>query len=463
MVNIWTSVREIDDATKNVCTVKHGRLVISDQTAFRQKLTDELIGNAVFNSDEKLLSYARWLIWEASQELGCASSSIHELYMERAHNEYESMTAPAINIRGLTYDTARTIFRTMHSYNAGPVIFEIAKSEIDYTKQRPAEYASVVLAAAIRENHEGPVFIQGDHFQVNAKKYTANPREEIDNLKRLMEEAVSAGFYNIDIDSSTIVDLTKPTILDQQHANFETCAELTRFIRRIEPKGITISVGGEIGEVGGKNSTVDELTSFMEGYNKTLGTAANRITGISKISVQTGTSHGGVPMPDGTVAKVKLDFEVLEKLGSLAREQFHIGGVVQHGASTLPEEAFDNFPKRQTLEVHLATGFQNIVYDSKAFPKDLKEKIYSWLSKNCAGERKEGDTDDQFYYRTRKKGFGPFKNELWSLPETTRAALMSDLAKTFEMMFKKLNVVGSKKLIDKYIKCTSVHHPQPML
>jgi len=27
--------------------------------------------------------------------------------------------------------------------------------------------------------------------------------------------------------------------------------------------GVTISIGGEIGEVGGKNSTVEELAAFM--------------------------------------------------------------------------------------------------------------------------------------------------------------------------------------------------------
>ncbi|MBI2974020.1 MAG: class II fructose-bisphosphate aldolase [Deltaproteobacteria bacterium] len=459
---LWTSIAELENAVKGICSVKHGELTVADKSEFA-KFADELAWNAVFNPDEKVRGLARWYIWEGSAALKCPSASIHDLYMERAHNEYESATVPAINIRGLTYDVARTIFRSMKKNNACAIIFEIAKSEIDYTKQRPAEYASVVLAAAIRESYVGPVFIQGDHFQVNAKKYAANAREEMESLKKLMTEAIEAGFYNIDIDSSTIVDLSKPTCLDQQRANFETCAELTKHIRKFEPKGMTISVGGEIGEVGGKNSTVEELATFMEGYNSSLGTAKNRITGISKISVQTGTSHGGVPLPDGKIAKVKLDFEVLEQLGAVAREQFHLGGVVQHGASTLPEEAFDNFPKKQTVEVHLATGFQNIIYDSAAFPKEVKDEIYAWLKQNCAGERKEGDSEEQFYYKTRKKGFGPFKQKLWSLPEETRSAIMSELSRTVDMLFKKLNAVGSKKLTDKYIKPVAVHKRPPVI
>ena len=41
--------------------------------------------------------------------------------------------------------------------------------------------------------------------------------------------------------------------------------------------------------------------------------------GLSKVSVQTGTSHGGVPLPGGGVAEVKLDFGTLERLSAVAR------------------------------------------------------------------------------------------------------------------------------------------------
>ena len=133
-------------------------------------------------------------------------------------------------------------------------------------------------------------------------------------VKNLIWEAIEAGFYNIDIDTSTLVDLSKPTVKDQQKTNFHLAAELTTMIRDLEPEGITISVGGEIGEVGGKNSTVEELQAFMEGYLEELKKRGDAFKGISKISVQTGTTHGGVPLADGTVAKVKIDFDVLEKL-----------------------------------------------------------------------------------------------------------------------------------------------------
>jgi hypothetical protein len=222
-------------------------------------------------------------------------------------------------------------------------------------------------------------------------------------------------------------------------------------IRDLEPAGITISVGGEIGEVGGKNSTVEELRAFMDGYRDALGKSGTALKGISKISVQTGTTHGGIPLADGSVARVKLDFETLEKLSAAARADYGLAGAVQHGASTLPDEAFDRFPATGTAEVHLATGFQNIVYDSKNFPNDLRARIYDYLKREAASEMKAGDTEEQFFYKTRKKGLGPFKKEMWQLPETVRVALGGELEAQFALLFKKLNVGRTLATVSRFV------------
>ena len=246
------------------------------------------------------------------------SASIQSLYEAMGRKELGGFTVPAINIRGITYDVAQAVFRAAIKGNVGPVLFEIARSEIGYTKQRPLEYTCAVMAAAVKSGWRGPVFLQGDHFQINAKKFAADAEKETQTVKNLIREAIVAGFYNIDIDTSTLVDLSQPTVKDQQRTNFTLAAELTTLIRDLEPEGITVSVGGEIGEVGGKNSTVDELQVFMDGYLEELKKRGEAFKGISKISVQTGTTHGGVPLADGTVAKVKIDFDVLaETVGNL--------------------------------------------------------------------------------------------------------------------------------------------------
>src|SRR5213595_3744265 len=401
---------------------------------------DALVRKAVFGSEDEK-AHARWMIWEMGQQAGVRPASIHELYMARGRGETPAFTTPAMNVRIMSYDTGRAIFRAARRLDAGAIICEIARSEIAYTDQRPAEYVAVMTAAALREGFTGPLFIQGDHVQVNAKKYAADPDAELKALRALIEEELHAGFYNIDVDTSTLVDLSKPNLDEQQRTNYERAAELTQFIRDREPDGVTVSVGAEIGEVGGKNSDVHELKAFMEGYNRTLkklGTSP----GISKISVQTGTSHGGVVLPDGSIAKVQLDLDALKALSADARSKYGLGGAVQHGASTLPAEAFGSFPKCEAIEIHLATNFQNIVFDHPKLPADLRRELQQWVQAECKDEWKKGDTEEQFYYKSRKKAIGPFKRRLWDLPADVRAAIAADLEKTFAFLFEQLREIG---------------------
>jgi fructose/tagatose bisphosphate aldolase len=372
--------------------------------------------------------------------------------MARGRGEFEGFTVPAINLRSMTYDLACKIFKVGKKNNSGAFVFEIARSEIGYTGQSPIEYSSMVMAAAIKESYSGPVFIQGDHFQVNAAKFKENPDKETEALQALIADAISSGFYNIDIDSSTVVDLSKPNLKEQQLLNYEVCAKLTQLIRRIQPKGIMVSVGGEIGEIGHQNSTPEDLRAFMAGLK---GKLPEGLTGISKISVQTGTTHGGVVLPDGSVAQVKLDFDTLKTLSVVARKEYGLAGAVQHGASTLPPEAFNKFPQCETAEVHLATEFQNMIYESKHFPAGLRKKIYEWLKVNAANEIKQGETEEQFLYKTRKKALGPFKKEIMSLPRETREAIAVEVEVKFDFLFKQLNVVNKRDLVDKYVRAGS--------
>ena len=394
---------------------------------------------------------ARAAVLEQARSSGVYPASIHALYVARGRGDVPaSFTVPAINIRGLAYDTARALFRARRALDAGAVICEIARSEISYTDQRPAEYAFVVLAAALREGWHGPVFLQGDHFQVNAKKYAGDPDGEVRAVRELTAEAIQAGFYNIDVDTSTLVDLARSGLEAQQAVNGERCAELTAFIREREPRGVTVSVGGEIGEVGGKNSTPEELAAFMKVYLAALTKRAPGAAEISKISVQTGTSHGGVPLPDGSIAKVQIDFDALERCSALAREKFGMAGAVQHGASTLPPALFDRFPRLGACEIHLATEFQNMLFDHPSFPAALKRDIYERLRTAAADERKATDTDEQFFYKTRKKALGLFKRGLWGLPAEARAAIGFALEEKFRFLLEKLAVGGTRALAERH-------------
>ena len=443
---------EITNQLKNIATQDNGGLKIDNVDKLRGEVLDQLLLNAVLNPSAEIKGLSRFLIKSAALELGIVTSSIQGLYAARGRGEVKGFTVPALNIRGLPFELCRAIFRTAIKSNAGAFIFELAKSEMAYTFQEPQELSTVILAAAIKEGYTGPVFIQGDHFQVNAKKYAENPDKEIAGLKNLIKSGIAGGFYNIDIDTSTLVDLSKSTVTEQQRANFEVGVELTQYVRELEPEAITISVGGEIGEVGKENSNEQELIAYLDNFNELLEKNRSGATTISKISIQTGTSHGGVPLPDGTVAEVNLDFETLENLSRISREKYGLAGAVQHGASTLPQDLFNKFPELETAEIHLATDFQNMIYGSDLFPSDFKKQIYTHLREKFAGEKKSGQTDEQFIYKTRKKGFGEFKSEFWGLSNEIREGIGKELEAKMDFLFDKLAVQNTKESVNKTVE-----------
>lgn len=450
---IHDDLQSLISGLDGVVRVEGDSVEVLDRDAVRTRLIDDLAWTATFGSGDAQEA-ARWLIRMIGPAVGAYSASIHDLYMAAARDEYRNVTTPAINVRGDTVEFAGTILQAARATDTKQVIFELAKSENQYTHQDPAEFATSIMAAAIKVGWEGPVMIQGDHFQANPKKYAADAKGEIEAVRKHARDAISAGYGNIDIDSSTLVDLDRPTLAEQQEPNYVHTAELTAAIREAEPEGMTISIGGEIGEVGKYNSTVEDLEAFMEGYTRELAKYGD-IVGLSKISVQTGTSHGGTVMADGTIADVAVDFETLGKLSEAARK-YGMGGSVQHGASTLPEEAFGKFAEANAVEVHLATAYQNAFLDSEHFPADLREKMYAHLDANNADERKPDMTDAQFYYTTRKKVFGPFKKELWSLPQETKDAIYAELQPRYELVMRELGVAGRSDLVDRYVKRVDV-------
>ncbi|MEA3355340.1 MAG: class II fructose-bisphosphate aldolase, partial [Patescibacteria group bacterium] len=432
--------------------VREEKIVSVVENKLESEQWDELIKMAVFGNEVERAG-SRWVIWEVGQYVGVKPASINDLYMARGKEETSlDFTVPAMNLRGMTYDMARSVFKAAKNLKVGALICELARSEMGYTDQPAGEYVAVILGGAIREGFRGGVPIQGDHFQ--AKSVSAGkPKEgEIEAIKVLTKESIEAGFYNIDIDMSTLVDLDKKTELEQQRGNIKYSLELAKTIREVEPEGVTVSIGGEIGHIGGKNSTIEDFEAYINGFNKGLG----GLTGMSKISVATGTHHGGVVLADGSLADIPVDFKVLGDISRACRK-LNIGGTVQHGASTLPDKYFKEFVKAEAIEVHLATGFQNIVMDHNSFPEELLDKIYAWLDEEKKDERKEDQTDEQFHYKLRKKAWGKFKKECWAVEEDARREIRESLYKRFEFMFKELNVINTESLAKKWIKGMKIH------
>jgi fructose-bisphosphate aldolase class II len=438
-------------------TIQDGQVQVHDEVRLRATI-HRLAEVSVLEGGVRQ-GLARYITRLAAQAVGITPASVYDLYMARGRGEVPlSFTVPAINLRVLSMDGARAVFRAAHSMNAGAFIFEIARSEMGYTDQSPAEYATNILAAAISEGYQGPVFIQGDHFQASAKQYGSDPEGEIQALFDLIKEAIAAGFFNIDVDTSTLVDLSKETVPQQQATNTHLTALFTDTIRSLEPDQVTVSIGGEIGEVGGRNSTVEELQAFMDGFNAELRQRNPKANGISKISIQTGTSHGGIVLPDGSIKEVNVDFDTMKRLSRVARQQYSLAGAVQHGASTLPESFFDQFVDAEACEIHLATNFMNMAYDR--MPAELRQEMYTFLDEKRAKERKPGMTDDQFYYKNRKYAIGPFKADLWSLSPEEKSVISQAWEKLFADLFQRLGLADTNQYVS---QTTHAREVQPQL
>lgn len=447
-------IKKLLELVDNSISVDGANVKVLDANKFR-KYVGKLVERSALASDSSA-GWSRYLIRAAALELDVIPASIHDLYIARGRGDLPmTFTTPAFNLRALSYHAARAMFRAANKINAGAFIFEIARSEIGYTAQRPTEYATNILAAAIAEGFIGPVFIQGDHFQVSAKKYMSNPDAELQAVRDLSVEAIAAGFFNIDVDTSTLVDINKPTIPEQQVLNYQLSAQMSALIRKNEPKGVTISIGGEIGEVGGHNSNEQELRAYMDGYNAELRKLAPGKPGLSKISIQTGTSHGGTVLADGSLAAVTIAFDVLRDLSRVARKDYGMGGTVQHGASTLPEENFNQFVEHEAMEVHLATNFTTMFFDN--VPVDFKKEMYAWLDTNAAADRKPGMTDEQFYYKTRKNAIGPFKARSYALPQDAKEKLGKAWEAQFDKLFNLLGVKDTKHYVEKFVKPVKVN------
>jgi fructose/tagatose bisphosphate aldolase len=366
--------------------------------------------------------------------------------MARGRGEVaSSWTTPAINLRALTFDCARAAFRSADKIKSALMIFEIARVELGWSDISLAEYSACVLAAAIAEGYRGPVFLQGDHFQISAQLPI---EQEKSVIKRLVKQAVAAGFYNIDIDTSTLVDLSQPTVSEQQYRNASISAELAAYIRNAQPDGITISIGGEIGEVGGHVSTIEELSTYIRLFNQKYAELCPNKPGLSKVSIHSGSTHGGTVLADGKIRKAQIDFEAIEKLDRTSREVCGLGGVVQHGASTLAYENFDKLVQAGTLEVHLATSFMTTLF--QLIPDPLRAEMYHWLDTNFVHERTKGMTDPQFYHKTQMHALAPFKKVLWNLPTEVMEKLSLTWESQFDQLFTRLGCTNTREMVENF-------------
>lgn len=443
------------DAVSSAVIPKDSGVEVKDTLALSGSI-GVLARLAAFGNPEVRINAHR-AAWEIAKSLGIFPASIDGLYRAIGSGAIGGFTVPAMNMRAIAFQSARGVFKAMRDSNIGTAIFELSRGEIGFTGQRPHEYATSILCAAIAEGHVGPVFLQGDHFQISAARYSENPDAEVEAVEALIAEAVSAGFYNIDIDTSTLVDLSQDSVDAQQHPNYSLSARLANFTRRLEPNGVTISIGGEIGEVGDQNSTVEEVDAYLNGFASGV---PDGMPGLTKLSVQSGTRHGGNVLADGSFGDMPIDFALIGELSRACRQKpYELAGCVQHGASMLTLEKIARLPDASCVEVHLAAAFLNTVY--KNLSAERVREADEWAKQNFANEWKPDWSEAQFLHHARRYPIGPFKKAWWD-DETCHADIREAVRGCAAAYFTALRVCETRDAVAATITHTPVDWVPPV-
>jgi fructose-bisphosphate aldolase, class II len=75
--------------------------------------------------------------------------------------------------------------------------------------------------------------------------------------------------------------------------------------------------------------------------------------------------------------------------------------------------------------------------------------------------RKPSDSEEQFFYKSRKKALGPFKERLWELPAETKGTLGRAYDRKFEFLFTQLGVPGTAAAVRRYVRAPEQYRPPP--
>lgn len=368
----------------------------------------------------------------ACSTLGVRPAPVGPIYRALADDRLEALTVPAFNVRGLTFDVATAVYRRAVELDAGGLMFELAPSEAAMGDQSFAQYAALVCAAAATAGYRGPVLLQGDHFEVRAPA-------GVEETELLARSALAGGFMQLDIDAAGLA-VDGPDAITRQTPNAVATAALIARLTPVAPAGTIF--GGEVGEIGGANTTPEELEEFIDLVRRHAGAAA---AAFGKVSVQTGTRHGGMADASGKPTRMPLDLGLARELANVARAK-GFGGIVQHGASTLQPDQFKALPGAGVVEVHLATRLQDIIFDSASFPVPLLEEMRAVALTSDAGPAERGGasggSDGHLFRQKRWSLWGPFKRRLLDLPLVVRERLADEVADWAATLMVDLGLAG---------------------
>ena len=202
-------------------------------------------------------------------------------------------------------------------------------------------------------------------------------------MKQLALEAVTAGFYNIDVDTSTLVDLSKPDLASQQRLNYETCVDIAQVQfasssrRASRSRSAARSARSALRTARSKSCARSWTASTARSPNG----ARRAPTGSRRSACSPGRRTAASYFPMARSRTSQLDLNTLARLSKDARERVRAGGSRAARSVDAPGLRVPQLPHTETAEIHLATNFQNMLFDH--LPGALRQEIYEWLRENA--------------------------------------------------------------------------------
>lgn len=439
---------------KHLCESMHGIIAANKEGGldlliprmFRGEMVDRLAMTAAIGDSDEVRHLARIIIRSAAMSHNIWCDSIQPLYKVMSRGKTKPLTIPAFNMRGLTYFIARSIFRVARRDKVGPFIFELSPAEMYHTGQTPLEYTTAVLAAALREHYEGPVFMQGDHFSPDGIHFGSDPDSLGPDLESLIKDSIDAGFYNFDLNGIQLTESHNTNTDPDFSQQTENMVQNIELLNRLQPRNIVVNIGTGIANTADVNTSVNSVRKFLQSLADAIAESGLK-TSVSKFKIQAGTSEKSVDDPDENAASKELDFSQLQALSDVVKNEFSLAGTVIPITSIESENVFNKLADCGVVEIHLGTELQNLIFDHSRFPAGLREEIHSFLETEYPDTRQPDWSDQLFYFKKRIRAWKHFKRTLWTLDHRTRSVMCSYLEDKFALLFEGLNLQNTQKLI----------------
>jgi fructose/tagatose bisphosphate aldolase len=215
-----------------------------------------------------------------------------------------------------------------------PVIYEIAKSELNYTEFSPSSFVDFIVQENERlGNTQVPFAIHGDHI-------TVKKPEEVDGVRDLIGKELEAGFTSFAIDASHM----------ENEYNLAATSELAK---PIVAAGLGLEV--ELGEIGAKSGSAEGFTQPAEA-EWFIGELSQKGIHPDLLAINNGSIHGTYFGSAHEGIQLELTSEIWKAIQSWSVD------IAQHGITGTSLEKISSFIKYGIRKGNVGTLWQNISF-----------------------------------------------------------------------------------------------------